>query len=100
MEKQRSYEGLFVMNAEKDESAVEVQNSIKAVIAENNGTVVEEKMMGKKSLAYPVKKKTEAVYYGLVFNILPSAIEKLTRQFRINTDILRAMIDRAGSLKK
>ena len=94
MENTRSYLGMFIISPDKEESLDDVKNSISAVISDNSGTVVEDNMKGKKKLSYPVKKKTEGIYYEVVFNADPGTIAKMMRQFQINVDILRALIDK------
>jgi len=95
MEKARSYSGLFIITPEKQEEISSVTESIKNVISENSGNVVNENMMGKRALAYPIKKQAEGVYYDIKFTAVPGAIAKMLRLFRINTDILRTLVDKA-----
>ncbi|NQT32230.1 MAG: 30S ribosomal protein S6 [Candidatus Omnitrophica bacterium] len=94
MEKARSYVGLFIITPDK-EDVDEVTGSIKSVISENSGDITKENMVGKKKLAYPIKKKAEGVYYEISFNAAPESIANMTRQFRINTDLLRSLIDKS-----
>ena len=94
MEKVRKYSGLFIIVPEKEEAIDEVKNGINSVIGENSGKVVKENMMGKRKLAYPIKKKETAVYYEVTFDSIPSGVAKMMKQFRINTDIMRTLIDK------
>jgi len=94
MENTKAYSALFVIVPEKEETIDEVKGVISAVITENAGEIVKENLIGKKALAYPIKKKTEGIYYEVDFNAAPGAVTKLTRQFNINTSILRALIDK------
>ncbi len=93
MKKTKSYSGLFILDPEKEGSIDELKNSISAVISDNSGNVSAENMMGKKRLAYPIKKKTEGIYYEVVFTALPDSIARMMKQFLINTDILRTLIN-------
>ena len=93
MENTKSYTGLFIIMPEKQDSIEDVTGSINSIITEHSGTIDKENMMGKKALAYPIKKKSEGVYYEVTFSSLPGTIEKMMKQFRINTDILRTLID-------
>jgi len=90
----RSYQGLFIIHPDKEEAAEEVRGSIKSIISENSGTVVDEKTIGKKMLATPIKKQKEGIYYEVSFKAEPSAVEKIVRLCRINTDIMRTLIDK------
>ena len=94
MEKARSYSGLFIIAPEREDAIDEVKSGIGTVISENSGSVVKENMVGKKRLAYPIKKKSEGIYYEVSFTAFPESVEKMQRQFRINTDLMRTLIDR------
>ncbi|MFH1836602.1 MAG: 30S ribosomal protein S6 [Candidatus Omnitrophota bacterium] len=94
MEKVRSYSGLFIITPDKNEDLDDVKNSINGVINENSGTIVNENMIGKRTLAYPIKKKEEGIYYEVDFKADAKSITKMSRLFRINVDILRALIDK------
>jgi len=94
MEKTKSYSALFIIVPEKEESIDELKNSISSVISDNSGNIVGENMAGKKALAYPIQKKTQGIYYEVTFTALPGSVAKMMRQFQINTDILRALIDK------
>ncbi|MBU1083817.1 MAG: 30S ribosomal protein S6 [Candidatus Omnitrophota bacterium] len=95
MEKARGYLGLFIITPEKQEQMDEVKGSIKGIIGENSGKILKENEIGKKRLAYPVKKKEEGIYYEVNFDATPESITKMSRLFRINNDILRTLIDKA-----
>ena len=91
MENTRSYSGLFIIVPERQDTIDELKSTISSVIKENSGNIVKENMMGKRALAYPIKKKTEGIYYEITFDALPEGVAKMMRQFRINTDILRTV---------
>ena len=96
MENARSYSGLFIIVPEKEDSIDEVKKTIGSIISENSGNIVKENIMGKKTLAYPIKKKTEGIYYEVTFDADPGSVSGMMKQFRINTDILRTLIDRVS----
>ncbi|MBU0683533.1 MAG: 30S ribosomal protein S6 [Candidatus Omnitrophota bacterium] len=95
MEKARSYTGLFIIVPEKQDEIGEVKNGISLVIGENTGKIVKENMIGKRKLAYPIKKKNDGVYYEVTFTALPKSVTKMRKLFQINTDILRTLIDKS-----
>jgi small subunit ribosomal protein S6 len=95
MESTKKYSGLFIVAPEKQDAFDEVKSSISSVIGENSGDIVSDTVMGRKTLAYPIKKHKDAVYYEVIFMADPAAVPKMMRQFRINTDILRTLIDRS-----
>jgi len=93
MEKTKSYSGLFILDPEQEGSIDELKNKISVVVSDNSGNISAENMLGKKRLAYPIKKKTEGIYYEVVFTALPDSISRMMKQFLINTDILRTLIN-------
>ncbi len=94
MENTQSYSGLFIINPEMLESVEDVTGKIKAIINDNSGEVVEENVMGKKALSYPISKKSEGIYYEIVFNAKSESIVNIMRQCNINTNIMRTLIDK------
>jgi len=88
----KSYNGLFIISPDKKESLGEVKLSIGSVISENSGKVAKENEIGEKKLAYPINKKTEGVYYEVSFTAPSESIDRMMKQFKINTDILRTLI--------
>jgi len=95
MKNTRKYAGLFIITPDKKDSIDEVTKLIGSVIGENKGIVQEENVVGKKTLAYPIKKKSEGVYYEVTFTAAPENVLGMMKQFRINTDILRTLIDKS-----
>ena len=96
MEKGRKYSGLFIIATGREEAIDEVKKGINSVITDNSGMIVKEGNIVKKRLAYPIKKENEALYYEVVFDAEPASVPKMVSQFRINTDVLRTIVDRIG----
>ncbi|MDD4956975.1 MAG: 30S ribosomal protein S6 [Candidatus Omnitrophica bacterium] len=94
MENKISYSGLFIVTPEKEEAIDEIKGCITSIITENSGNIVKENMMGKRTLAYPIKKKATGIYYEVTFTAPPESVGDMMRLFRINTDILRTLIEK------
>ena len=94
MEKGKKYSGLFIIATGKEEAIDEVKNGINSVITDNSGIIAKEGTVVKKRLAYPIKKEKEALYYEIAFDAEPGSVPKMMRQFRINTNILRTIVDK------
>lgn len=94
MEKTNDYRALFLIAPEKQNELEDITGRIKSVITQNSGKISSENLMGKKKVAYPVKKREEAVYLELGFEMLPRSVKDIRKQYRIDDDILRALIDR------
>jgi len=88
-----NYEGLFIIKPDlKEEDAKNVFKVISDSVAKNGGSIKKEEVWGRRQLAYPVKKFKEGYYYKLDFTSQSSAISKLEAGYKLNADILRAMI--------
>ncbi|HNX90743.1 MAG TPA: 30S ribosomal protein S6 [Candidatus Omnitrophota bacterium] len=92
-EKLKAYSALIIIATDKENVLDDVKKDIKAIITDNSGEVTEEKAMGKRNLTYPINKKPSGIYYEVNFNAMPTAIVKISWQFRINGSIMRALID-------
>lgn len=89
------YDGLFIIKPElKEEEAKNLCKVISDTIVKNGGNISKEEAWGKRLLAYPVKKFKEGYYYKLDFTAPSAAIAKSEAVYKLNLDILRAMITR------
>ncbi|AYD46969.1 MAG TPA: 30S ribosomal protein S6 [Arachidicoccus soli] len=61
-------------------------------VVENGGTITHSNPWGLKSLAYPIQKKTTAIYWVLEYSAPSDFNEKLKVQFLRDDQILRHMI--------
>lgn len=89
----KDYEGLFITKATlTDEANQKLLSHIEGEITKNGGKVDNVEKWGRKSISYPISKTKEGVYYKLDFKIAPEKISDLTKAYRLNEEILRAMI--------
>ncbi len=88
----KNYEALFVLRPDQEESIKKVTALITDSIKKNKGKILKEDNWGKRTLAYPIKKHREGVYYKLNFSIGSLLIETLNRTYRLNSGILRTLI--------
>ncbi len=88
-----SYESIMILIPEIEEKRKnEIIEKIKNLIVEySNGAVInlEVEEMGKKKLAYEIKKKTEGYYVVINFMAEPEAIRELERYYRITDEIMK-----------
>ncbi len=88
----KNYEALFVLRPDQEESIKKVTALITDSIKKNKGKILKEDNWGKRTLAYPIKKHREGVYYKLNFSIGSLSIETLNRTYKLNSGILRTLI--------
>ncbi len=87
------YEIMFIVKTTIDEAEVKnCASSLKAIITDMKGAVIEFKEMGQKELAYPIKKEISGFYYLLVCNSDADAIAEFDRKAGIDENVLRHLI--------
>ncbi|MFN4245187.1 MAG: 30S ribosomal protein S6 [Brevinematia bacterium] len=102
-QERKAYEiGLII---EPNEQIVPIVISkIKDIINQHNGNVIEESELGRRTLAYPIrknrKKYTEGIYKFILFEGNQSTIENLNKLVKIDENVIRYIILRVKSQKK
>lgn len=87
------YEIMFIVKPTLEEAAIkETVSSLSAIITDMNGKVTDSKDMGKRELAYPIKKEISGFYYVLTIEASHDIIAEFDRKARINENILRHQI--------
>ena len=89
----KKYEVMFIVKSANDEGAIKnATESMKQIVTDNNGNVVEFNELGEKKLAYPIKKEISGYYYVMTIEANNDAISELDRKALINENILRHLI--------
>lgn len=86
------YESIIIINPNCTEEAVKALEERVTGLINENGKVESVENMGKKRLAYEIKKNREATYVLFNFEANPASIAELERNYRINDDILKYII--------
>ena len=86
------YESIIIVNPDVDEAGLkELEDKFTGLINEN-GKVESVENMGKKKLAYEVKKNTEGTYMLFTFEAKPDSIAELERIYRITDEIIKFIV--------
>ena len=83
------YESIVIINPNCTEEALQALDSKFTGLINENGKVEEVVDMGKRKLAYEIKKNKEAFYVQINFESKPEAISELERIYRITDEILK-----------
>jgi small subunit ribosomal protein S6 len=75
-----------------DDEYSTIQKKYTNFIKENGGTIESENPWGLKSLAYPIEKRTTALYWVMEYRALSDLNEKLKIQFLRDDSVMRHMI--------
>jgi small subunit ribosomal protein S6 len=83
-----------------DDDITQLNEAIEKLIANEGGTVVRTDNMGRRPLAYPIRKKTEGYY--VLFEVEGSGqeIAELERRMRVNDTIMRYITVRVDEERK
>ena len=88
------YESIIIINPNLTEEAIKALEDKFTGLINENGKVESVENMGKKKLAYEVKKNKEGFYMLFNFEAKPDSIAELERNYRITDEILKFIVVR------
>ena len=88
------YESILIINPNCTDEAVKALESKVTGLINENGKVESVENLGKKRLAYEIKKNKEAFYMQFDFEAKPEWISEIERNYRIMDDVLKFIIVR------
>ena len=83
------YESVIIINPNVDEAGVKALEDKFTGLINENGKVEKVDSMGKRKLAYEIKKFAEGTYLVFEFESKPEAIKELERVYRITDDVIK-----------
>ena len=86
------YESVIIINPNVDEAGIKALEDKFTGLINENGKVEKVDSMGKRKLAYEIKKFAEGTYLVFYFESKPEAIAELERVYRITDDILKFIV--------
>ncbi len=86
------YESIIIINPNVDDAGVKALEEKFTGLINENGKVESVENMGKKRLAYEIKKNKEGIYMLFNFEAKPDSIEELERVYRITDDIIKFIV--------
>ena len=88
------YEIMFILKSNEEEAIKEQVSSLKAIITDMKGEITEEKEMGNRKLAYPIKKELNGYYYVMNVNANNEIVAEFDRKARISENVIRHLVIR------
>jgi len=88
------YEIMFILKSNEEEAIKNQVSELKAIITDMKGKIENEKEMGNRKLAYPIKKELNGYYYVMNVEANNETIQEFDRKSRISENVLRHMIIR------
>jgi len=87
------YEIMFIVKSTIEEDQIKkTADNLQKIITSGKGKIIEFKEMGKRKLAYPIKKELTGTYYVMTVEAKHETIKEFDRKVLINEDVLRHLI--------
>ena len=101
MAERRVYEVMYIVTHETaDDEVTRINENLQGVIEKEGGTIVRLDNMGRRRLAYEIKRKTEGHYVLFEIEGSGSEIAELERRMRVNDAIMRFITVRVDEDRK
>lgn len=88
------YEALFIVNPSVEDAGIKELIQKFSDLINSDGTVESVEEIGKKRLAYPVKKCSDGFYVLINFASKGTVIAELERNFRITDEVIKFIVIR------
>ena len=88
------YESVIIVSPNVDEAGLKALEEKFTGLINENGKVESVENMGKKRLAYEIKKFKEGTYMLFNFESNPDSIKELERVYRITDDVIKFIVVR------
>jgi small subunit ribosomal protein S6 len=89
----REYEVIFIVHPDLEETAFkEIVDRVTGWVTADGGAINKIDVWGKRTLAYPIRKKNEGQYVLLNASILPEQTVGIERNMRLTEPIMRFLI--------
>ena len=97
----RTYEVMYIVDPDaSDENIGKLNETIGQLIEKEGGTIVRIDDVGRRKMAYPIKKKTEGYYVLYEIEGTGQEIAELERRMRVNDMIVRFVTVRVDEDRK
>jgi small subunit ribosomal protein S6 len=87
------YEGMFIFDeALRDEAMDAVLETVRADMERYGAQIETCRVLGRRSFARPMKKRSAGVYVRVVFKLDPAKMAELLARYKLNDDVVRVQI--------
>ena len=80
---------MLLLNPNAMDEVEDFISSLKKLISDNKGDLIDTKLLGKRQLAYPINNMNYANYVHLDVNIEPETLDLLEEKFRYDQNVFR-----------
>ena len=85
----QKYELMLLLNPNTMDEVDDFISSLKKLISDNKGDLIDTKLLGKRQLAYPINNMNYANYVLLDVNVEPETLDLLEEKFRYDQNVFR-----------
>ena len=85
----QNYELKLLLNPNTMDDVDDFIDSLKKLIADNKGDLLDTKLLGKRQLAYPINNMNYANYVHLDVNVEPETLNLLEEKFKFDQNVFR-----------
>jgi len=87
---ERLYDMVFLVTPEKDEQGTAaVADEFRKLLLERGAVIQKDESMGRRRLAFTIKKKNEATYHNFLFNGSAACVKEVERKMGLSENVLR-----------
>jgi small subunit ribosomal protein S6 len=91
----RNYEVMYIVRPDVEQETLDaVVEKFNAIITSGGGEITKHEVLGKKRLAYEIKKFRDGIYVLTQFRAESSVVSELDRVLKITDEIIRHLIVR------
>ena len=80
---------MLLLNPNTMDEVDDFISSLKKLISDNKGDLMDTKLLGKRQLAYPINNMNYANYVHLDVNLEPETLDLLEEKFRYDQNVFR-----------
>lgn len=97
----RLYDQVFLIVPDKDEQAAQaIVETFRNLLVQTGAKIEKDESMGRRRLAFAIKKKTEATYHNFLFRAGGKTVAEVERRMRLSDDVLRFLTVRVDEEMK
>lgn len=85
----QKYELMLLLNPNTTDEVDDFIDSLKKLISDNKGDLLDTKLLGKRQLAYPINNMNYANYVHLDVKVEPETLDLLEEKFRFDQNVFR-----------
>ncbi|MBN3524285.1 30S ribosomal protein S6 [Paenibacillus apiarius] len=88
----RKYELMYIIRPDVEQEAVQAAVDKFQGVISNGGEITKHDVMGKRRLAYEIKKFRDGIYVLVNFTAEPAVVAELERQLKISDEVIRHLV--------